>query len=270
MTVNHYENFPVASILLPREFRRPVELIYRFAREADDFADEGTQSDDVRLEQLDSFRQELGRIERGARPGIPWFAALADVIGAYDLPIEAFRDLLSAFAQDVTKNRYCDYAEVLDYCKRSANPIGQLLLALYGQASAQNLAYSDAVCSALQIINFLQDVGIDYRKGRIYLPQDEMARFGISEQQIASSDSGGNWQAFLEFQGRRVRELLFSGAPLGRILKGRIGLELRMIIEGGNRILDKISHVQGDVYHRRPVLRPHDWILMTFRSLFVG
>jgi len=270
MGVDHYENFPVASILLPREFRRPVELIYRFAREADDFADEGSLSADMRLERLDSFRQELGRIESGARPGIPWFADLAGVIGAYNLPIDAFRDLLTAFAQDVTKNRYRDYAEVLDYCKRSANPIGRLLLALYGYASPQNLVYSDAVCSALQIINFLQDVGIDHRKGRIYLPQDEMARFGITEQQIASFDTGGSWQSFLKFQCDRARELLFSGAPLGRILKGRLGLELRMIIEGGNRILEKVAHVQGDVYHRRPVLRPHDWVLMMFRSLLAG
>jgi len=270
MAVRHYENFPVASILLPREFRRPVELIYRFAREADDFADEGSLPDHVRLERLDGFRQELRRIESGAPPGIPWFNALAGVIREHDLPIGAFRDLLSAFSQDVTKNRYADYADLLDYCRRSANPVGRLLLVLYGQASPRNLAYSDAICSGLQIINFLQDVAIDYRKGRIYLPQDEMARFGISEQQIASSDTGGRWRSFLEFQAGRVRELLYSGAALGRILNGRVGLELRMIIEGGDRILHKIARADGDIYRHRPVLRPHDWIHMMFRSLFVA
>ena len=181
--------------------------------------------------------------------------------------MDAFRDLLSAFSQDVTKKRYADYGEVLDYCRRSANPVGRLLLILYGNATAQNLAYSDAVCSSLQLINFLQDIAIDYRKGRIYLPQDEMARFEVSERQIAAGDVGGNWPAFIAFQIGRARELLYAGAPLGRILKGRIGLEMRMIIAGGDRILTKIARVGGDVFRQRPVLRWFDWPLLLARSL---
>jgi len=267
MTVNHYENFPVASFLLPPELRRPVALIYRFAREADDFADEGEVPDAVRLARLDAFRGELRKIEAGAPPDIPWFGALAELIRKHALPISAFRDLLSAFSQDVTKKRYADYAEVLDYCQRSANPVGRLLLALYGGATPQNLAYSDAICSSLQLINFLQDVAIDYQKGRIYLPQDEMARFEISERQIAAGDTSGNWKSFMAFQAGRARDLLQSGAPLGRILKGRIGLEMRMIIHGGDRILSKINTAGGDVYRFRPVLKPYDWLYMMFRSV---
>lgn len=267
MAVDHYENFPVGSLLLPPRFRRPVALIYRFAREADDFADEGDIPADVRLARLDAFRSEIARIEAREPPAIPWFAALAEVIDQYRLPLDAFRDLLSAFSQDVTKTRYANFAEVLDYCRRSANPVGRLLLCLYGSPTAQNLAYSDAICSSLQLINFLQDVAIDYRKGRIYLPQDELARFDISEHQIAAGESEGNWRRFIAFQVGRTRELLYSGAPLGRALKGRIGMEMRMIIAGGDRVLAKIARVGGDVFRRRPTLRAFDWPLMFLRAI---
>lgn len=259
MAVGHYENFPVASLLLPAEFRHPVSLIYRFAREADDFADEGDLPDAARLQALDNFHQELARIEAGSAPGIAWFAELATVIRRYRLPLDAFRDLLSAFAQDVKKKRYADYDEVLDYCRRSANPVGRLLLMLFGNATAANLARSDAICSSLQLINFLQDVALDWHNGRVYLPQDELARFGVSEQQIAQENVGTNWERLMDFQIQRTRALLFSGAPLGRVLAGRVGLEIRMIVAGGARILDKIERVRGDVFRHRPVLRWFDW-----------
>lgn len=267
MAVNHYENFPVGSLLLPARLRHPVALIYRFAREADDFADEGEVPAAVRLARLATFRSEIDRIEAGVAPTIAWFGALAEVIREHRLPHDAFRDLISAFSQDVTKARYANFAEVLDYCQRSANPVGRLLLQLYGCPSAQHLGYSDAICSSLQIINFLQDVAIDYRKGRIYLPQDELARFGIPERQIAASDTGGNWPEFIAYQIARARALLHSGAPLGRALQGRIGMEMRMIIAGGDRILTKIARVGGDVFRRRPILRTHDWPLMLVRAL---
>jgi len=267
MAVNHYENFPVASLLLPRHFRHPVAQIYRFAREADDFADEGDAPDILRMQQLESFRAELRRIERGAAPEIPWFADLAVVIRDYHLPLNAFNDLLSAFAQDVTQKRYANFREVLDYCQRSANPVGRLLLVLYGAATPQNLADSDAICSSLQLINFLQDIEVDFGKGRIYMPQDELARFQISEAQFANRVVGGNWPAFMAFQTDRARALLMSGAPLGRRLEGRIGLELRMIVQGGNRILEKLGHAGGDVFRQRPVLKWFDWPLLLARAL---
>ncbi|MCW5575531.1 MAG: squalene synthase HpnC [Burkholderiales bacterium] len=268
MAVDHYENFPVASILLPQRLRRPVALIYRFARESDDFADEGDAPDDERLERLAGFSRELRRVERGEPPVIPWFSELAAVIREHDLPLDAFHDLLSAFAQDVTVKRYARYADVLDYCRRSADPIGRLLLVLYGAATPKNLEYSSAICSSLQLINFWQDVAIDWRKNRVYFPQDDMQRYGIGEAQIAAGDSGGRWREFMAFQVDRTRALLDSGRPLGRILKGRIGLEMRMIIAGGARILDKIAAVDGDVFRRRPVLTRPDWALMLARSLF--
>ena len=267
MAVDHYENFPVASVLLPARLRRPVALIYRFAREADDFADEGDAPPEVRLHQLRSFDLELDRIEAGEPPHTPWFNDLAGAIREYGLPLGAFRDLLSAFSQDVTKSRYANYAEVLDYCTRSANPVGRLLLVLYRSSAPPQLVWSDAICSSLQLINFLQDVAIDWRKDRVYLPQDEMLRFDLAEDQIARGDAGGRWKEFMAFQIDRARSLLFSGAPLGQVLKGRVGLEMRLIIEGGARILEKIEHVQGDVFRHRPVLRPLDWPVMVARAL---
>jgi squalene synthase HpnC len=267
MAVDHYENFPVASFLLPRRLRHPVTLIYRFAREADDFADEGDAEPDVRLKQLDQFRRQLRCIEAGAEPDIPWFSELAAVIRRYKLPVSAFEDLLSAFSQDVIQTRYATFADVLDYCRRSANPVGRLMLLLYGAAGPQQLVWSDAICSSLQLINFLQDVEVDWRKNRVYLPQDEMQRFGVNEDQIARAETGTRWSRLMAFQVERARALLESGAPLGRALKGRIGLEMRMIMQGGNRILDKIERVQGDIFRHRPVLRRLDWPLMLARAL---
>jgi len=266
VTIDHYENFPVASVLLPAHLRAPVELIYRFARAADDFADEGDLSNEERLALLAGFSAELRRIEAGAIPQTALFNELAPMIKERRLPVNLFHDLLSAFAQDVTKKRYTDFADVLDYCRRSANPVGRLLLVLYGAATPQNNTWSDHICSALQIINFLQDIAIDFANDRIYMPQEELARFGIGEAQFASRDANAAWREFMAFEVARTRALLLAGAPLGRVLRGRIGLEMRMIIAGGERILRKIENAGYDVFRRRPVLRSGDWALMFART----
>jgi squalene synthase HpnC len=177
MPVDHYENFPVASLLLPKRLRRPVEAIYRFARAADDIADEGDATDAQRLQGLAEFAEALDRIERGEHPAQADFAELAAVIHAWRLPVALFRDLLDAFAQDVVTRRYADYPQLLDYCRRSANPVGRLLLHLVGRADAENLRRSDCICSALQLVNFWQDIAIDWQKERVYLPQADLERF---------------------------------------------------------------------------------------------
>ncbi|OGA35973.1 MAG: squalene synthase HpnC [Betaproteobacteria bacterium RIFCSPLOWO2_12_FULL_62_13b] len=267
MSVGHYENFPVASVLLPASLRHPVSLIYRFARSADDFADEGDLPAAERLAQLDGYRQELRQLGAGAAPQRAFFAELGQIANQYRLPLQLFHALLDAFAQDVVKGRYADFSELMDYCRRSADPVGRLLLHLFGAATEENLKLSDAICSSLQLINFWQDVGIDWRKNRIYLPQDEMQRYGVSEHQIAAGDTSGQWKALMRFQVERARALIKSGAPLGRALPGRIGLEIRTIVEGGLRILKKIDKVEGDVYHHRPVLKAWDWPLILARAL---
>ncbi len=265
--VDHYENFPVASWVLPSRLRRPVELVYWFARRADDFADEGDAPAAERLRQLADFGRELDRIEAGTPSDTPLFQALAPVIREHRLPIGLFRDLLSAFSQDVTKQRYADFGEVMDYCRRSANPVGRLLLHLYGETAPRSMAYSDGICSSLQLINFLQDIEIDYRKDRIYLPQDEMTKFRITESQIARGDASGTWWPFMQFEIERARKLLQSGAPLGLALPGRIGLEMRTIIAGGETILRKLHQAKGDMYTQRPRLKPWDWARMLLKAV---
>lgn len=266
MAVDHYENFPVASILLPRRLRPAVETIYRFARQADDFADEGDATNEQRLANLGDFRAELNRIARHETPLTPLFTDLADIVAQHQLPLQLFHDLLDAFTQDVTKKRYADYGELLEYCRRSANPVGRLLLHLYDEATPQNLIYSDAICTSLQLINFWQDVKKDYAIDRIYLPQDEMAHYGVTVQHILEERVDDAWQALMQFQVQRARDLMKSGAPLGSILTGRIGLEMRLVIAGGNRILRKLEKRSYDMFRHRPVLRPGDWVIMLAKS----
>ena len=166
----------------------------------------------------------------------------------------------------MVKKRYANFDEVLDYCRRSANPVGRLLLHLYDEATPTNLAYSDAICTSLQLINFWQDVKKDIAINRIYLPQDDMARFGVTEAHIAESRADAAWQALMQFQVRRARDMMNSGKPLGTILTGRIGLEMRLIIAGGLRILAKLDSVRYDMFNKRSVLRPFDWVIMLFKS----
>jgi squalene synthase HpnC len=244
-----------------------VALIYRFAREADDFADEGDAPAATRLAQLREFGEQLRAIERAEAPGIAWFSGLADVIRAHRLPIGLFDDLLSAFSQDVTVGRYADFAAVRDYCRRSADPVGRLLLHLFDRATPENLRRSDSICSGLQLVNFWQDVPIDYAKGRIYLPGDEMAREGVTETHIRERRCDGAWGSLLKFQVERARDMLLEGAPLGRALPGRIGLEIRATVQGGLRILEKLERASYDMYRHRPVLHWHDWPLIMARAL---
>lgn len=267
MPVDHYENFPVASILLPARLRRPIEHIYRFARAADDIADEGEAAAEQRLSGLREFRDELDRIEAGSPPQTALFADLAATIGEYRLPIGLFRDLLDAFSQDVVKKRYADFPELLDYCRRSANPVGRLVLHLVGRTSPRHLECSDCICSALQLINFWQDVAIDWRKERVYIPQCDLPRFRVGEEDIAAARWSANWAALFDFQIDRTRALMRRGAPLVHALPGRLGWEIRLTVQGGLRILERLRQVRGDVWHHRPQLRAWDWTVMLGRSL---
>ena len=266
MSVDHYENFPVASVLLPSALRPAVEAIYAFARSADDLADEGDASSAQRLSALAAYAAQLDSIAAGRVVTEPMFARLAAAVHQHHLSLDPFRDLLSAFAQDVVTTRYANYTDLLDYCRRSANPVGRLMLQLYGVQDALQQRQADAICSALQLINFLQDVAIDWRKDRIYLPMDELARFGLSAADIAASVAIPAWHACMAFQVSRARALLLEGAPLALSLPGRIGWELRLVVQGGLRILELIEAVQFDVFRRRPQLRPRDWPLLGWRA----
>jgi squalene synthase HpnC len=265
--VDHYENFPVASILLPAPLRKPVEAIYRFARSADDLADEGYEAPENRLEKLGIYQGRLAAISAGETPSEPLFRDLAHAIRQHALPISLFHDLLDAFCQDVVKKRYPSYVEVLDYCRRSANPVGRLLLHLFKRTSEPELRQSDAICTALQLINFWQDVDIDFsHDDRVYLPQDDMARFGVTQLHLLEKTCDDRWKALLSFEIGRTRALMLSGAPLGRALPGRMGMEIRATVEGGLRILKKIENAGYDVFRRRPVLTALDWPLLLLKA----
>lgn len=267
MAVDHYENFPVASVLLPKRLRPAVQAIYAFARSADDLADEGDAAPDARLKALEAYDAALDRIAAGQPAQSPMFAALEKVIAEYALPLQPFRDLLSAFRQDVVVTRYPTFDELRDYCRRSANPVGCLMLHLYQAATPENLKASDAICTALQLINFWQDVAIDWDKQRVYLPQEDLQRFQVSESQIADRVADERWRALMGFEVARARAMMQAGAPLALALPGRVGWELRLVVQGGLRILEAIERCDYDVFHRRPVLRPVDWMVLAQRSL---
>ena len=285
MAVDHYENFPVASLLLPRRLRAAVRDIYRYARTADDIADEGEAPPQARLAALAQYRRALHLLETGSGPGdaLPHpdiFVPLGATIARHALPVSLLRDLLSAFEQDIVKHRYEDDTELFDYCRRSADPVGRLLLHLYDCHDGASLACSDAICTGLQLTNFWQDVALDWRKGRVYLPRAKRERHGVSEQWIGRCSTAGRlledgagaaggraWRALMREQVAQARELLLAGRPLARHVPFRAGLELRLVIQGGLLILERLEQLNYDVFERRPVLRPIDWPRMALRAL---
>lgn len=263
---SHYENFPVASRLLPRELRGPVAAIYCYARDADDIADEDPRPAEERRVELQRLQDRVRALDDPAAEATPEWRALADTLQRFDLPVGLFTDLADAFLQDLDKTRYQDFGEVMAYCRRSANPVGRLLLHLSKHDTQENLAFSDAVCSALQLINFHQDLYQDFAEhGRIYIPADEMAAHGVTEEHFRNRISDFRMRSLMQFQYRRADRLLRAGAPLGRALPGRLGLEIRAIIQGGARVLWRLRR-QEDTF-ARPRLRTGDWLLILGRSV---
>ncbi|NLJ61690.1 MAG: squalene synthase HpnC [Alcaligenaceae bacterium] len=282
MSVDHYENFPVASWLLPKHLRQPITHIYWFSRSADDIADEGDHSDSWRLQQLAAYREALSQIEQGSLhlspsdPRYKIFIPLAAVIEQYQLPVYLFADLLTAFEQDITVKRYQNYEQIHQYCRHSADPVGRILLHLYQELRPDSLRMSDAICTGLQLTNFWQDVAIDWEKDRVYLPLDALNAHQLDEsyiqrrcqQQPTTSQQDLQWQQLMQEQVRYARTLLEQGKPLVQRLPGRIGLELKMIILGGLRILERLDQVQYDVFTARPKLGKADWLRLGGRLLF--
>ncbi len=272
MSVEHYENFPVASFLCPPALRPAVAAIYGFARTADDLADEGDATPAQRLADLAAYRGDLAAIARGAPLSNRWlgvFEPLRTTLAAHALPMHLLTDLLSAFEQDVVKHAYADRAELVNYCRRSANPVGRLLLHLYGVTDAQALQRSDAICSALQLANFWQDLGIDTRRGRIYPSAADCARHpGAREAMLAGHDSPQSRALLADLVGW-TRDLLQAGAPLVHTVPGRAGWELRLVVQGGLRILEKIEQLGFATLRTRPTLRWHDAPRLLWRALWM-
>jgi hypothetical protein len=275
--ITHYENFPVASWLCPARLRAPITAIYHFARTADDLADEGDASAAQRLDDLHAYRAALdaacaGQVHADARWA--WvFAPLRQAIAAHDLPPHLLHSLLDAFIQDIEKTRdgtgYADEAALLDYCKHSANPVGRLLLHLYEVRDAESLAWSDGICSALQLINFWQDPSRDLPRGRCYFPQDGCAQWNLTPADLQDPAQARRTDPLIAQCAQSARSSMQSGAALVHRLPGRAGWELRLVVQGGLRILDKIEALGGQVLHTRPRLRPWDAPLLLWRALWM-
>jgi len=270
----HSENFPVASLLLPRRLRGPVAAIYAFAREADDFADEPEHAGEPdqageRLALLDECGRRLELAVAGKAEG-PVSIALADAMGRFGLPAEPFRDLLSAFRQDAVKSRYQDWKEVLDYCRRSADPVGRLILPLFGHREESLVPLSDSICTALQLTNFWQDLAVDARRGRIYLPLSDREHREVTEEALMSGEAPRlpGFRPLMEEMAARTVALFERGRGLPDRVGGRLGFELRLTWLGGRRILEETRRVGFDVYRRRPVLHPASWPPLLLRACF--
>lgn len=270
VSVEHYENFPVASWLCPPALRAPIAAIYWFARTADDLADEGEATPARRLADLDAYRADLAALVATGAASARWpqvFEALGRALHAHRLPPVLLNDLLNAFSQDVVKQRYADRAELLDYCRRSANPVGRLLLHLYGVTDETSLRRSDAICSALQLINFWQDLGVDTARGRLYIPEADCARHGLAGDALLAQQESPAVCALVRAECEWARALMLEGAPLVHRVPGRAGWELRLVVQGGLRILDKIAALDFATLGHRPALRPADALVMLWRAL---
>jgi squalene synthase HpnC len=262
----HYENFPTAARLLAKPHRRATAAIYAFARSADDIADEGDITAAARHAQLDRFAKNLSQIQAGTTPTEPIFIALADTIERYQLPITPFEKLLQAFRNDIDTRRYASFPELAAYCDNSANPVGELILRLHNAWDAENRQYSNRICSALQLINFIQDVDSDYhQRGRIYIPQDEMQEFGLDETAFAQCQHSSNINKLIQLQLQRAGELLVSGQPLLARTHGRLRIMLKLTLLSALRVLHKL-HARTDVFER-PTLNAADFTLIAIRSL---
>lgn len=271
VSIEHYENFPVASWLCPPALRPAVVAIYHFARCADDLADEGDDSPEQRLAALRAYRADLHAVAAAKAPSPRWlrpvFAALGPVIARHRLPLPLLEALLDAFEQDLVKSRYADRAELLDYCRRSADPVGRLLLHLYGIQDADSLRRSDAICSSLQLINFWQDFSRDLPRGRVYAPAGDLARHGLSAEDLLAGRDGPATRALIRELCDWARALMLEGAPLVHRIPGRAGWELRLVVQGGLRILEKIRRMDHASLIHRPRITALDLPFLLLGSL---
>jgi hydroxysqualene synthase len=278
--ITHYENFPVASWLCPPHLRTPIAVIYWFARTADDLADEGDASPQQRLDDLAAFRKDLfaaAKVESTPSSiSTRWpqvFTPLAAAIAEFSLPIKHLDDLLSAFEQDIRKTRdregYKNDAELHDYCARSANPVGRLLLHLYGITDEVALGHSDNICTALQLINFWQDISQDIPRGRFYLPDAACAQFNVSRADLISLKQTQNTTNLIAAQAINTLAKMQKGSQLVHFIPGRAGWELRFVVQGGLRILDKIKALDYAMLEKRPKLSKLDYVVIAWRALWM-
>ncbi|MBI1936839.1 MAG: squalene synthase HpnC [Ignavibacteriales bacterium] len=264
-TKSHYENFPVVSFFIPKELRKHIAVVYKFARQADDIADEGNNEIEQRIQQLSDYKQKLSdALNQKFYDG--FWSAFYNTVTERNLPPQNFFDLLSAFEQDITKTRYNNFSELLNYCTHSANPVGRIILDLFNISDNEAIKYSDAVCTALQLTNFLQDTAVDYSKGRIYLPLDEMKNFGVEENIFRLKENNSNFMLLLKHQIGRIDGMFDTGKKLLVKLPSSLKYQIKMTILGGKEILRKIEKNNYDVLNVRPALTKADFINLLLKS----
>jgi hydroxysqualene synthase len=267
ITERHYENFPVASLFLPAEKRPFVQTIYAFSRVADDFADEGQLDPVSRLELLSNWENQLKLCYQGEVKH-PVFIALADTVSKLSIPIQFFIDLLTAYRLDVTKKRYENFDEVLQYCKYSANPVGRLVLLIFGYQDEGYFKYSDYICTALQLTNFYQDIAIDLKKNRIYIPNDELIQFQYSENKLKQRIYDSNFVKTMNVQIDRARKMFYEGSSLPAMVDKDLQLELKLVWFGGMAVLRKLEFHKYNIFKKQLKLNTWNKIMIFLRALF--
>ena len=268
-TKSHYENFPVVSFFTPKELRKYIAVVYQFARQADDIADEGNYSDEQRITKLDNYNNALNNSANNLFENDFWFL-FNDTKVKKNLSVENFRNLLRAFRQDITKKRYENYEELQRYCENSANPVGRIILEIYNIRNKDAIKHSDEICTALQLTNFYQDVSIDYQKGRIYIPQNDMKNFLVSEKDIQSKEHSKNFIELMKFEIKRTKELFNEGRKILDYLPFRLKIQIQATIYGGEAILNKIEKLNFDVTNQNPKLNKNDFVKIFFKAVLTG
>jgi phytoene synthase len=253
LTRDHYENFPVASFLVPREKRPHVCAIYSFARIADDYADEPGLTPAERVDSIAEWEEQLIDSYRG-HAHHPVLVALRETVDRFEIPVDLFQNLLRAFRSDVTTHRYESFEDVLEYCENSANPIGRLMLLLFNYRSESTMEFSDSICTALQLTNFWQDVTVDLKKDRVYIPLTDIREFGYSEEELVDLQCSQAFKDLMCFQVERTEQMFQDGKPLLSEVGSDLRMELKLTWKGGMRILKKIERQDYDVLTLRPSL----------------
>ncbi|SRR5690554_3169117 len=263
---SHYENFPVVSFLLPRKLKKDVAVIYWFARTADDIADEGNAGIEERLQKLNHFEQRLTELLNGF-PANALEYALAETIHNNKLTSDLFYDLLSAFKQDAAKTNFETFNDILFYCKHSANPVGRLILELFKIRDEEAFFYSDKICTALQLTNFYQDAQLDFQRGRVYFPLEEIKQFDVDQNLVVLNENYSNLMKMVEHNVNRAQSFFDEGKNILHFLKGRLKFEIKWTIYGGEAILEKIRKNNYNIFAARPVLSKRSMISLLFKSL---
>ena len=263
----HYENFPVATIIFPKKIRDAATLLYQFARECDDIADEGNFSDQSRLFRLKAYKEQILNLKKNTVIRTALFSDIKKVVDNYKLDYSLFDRFIIAFEQDIKKNNYQDIEELIGYCNNAANPAGEMILTLFKQNTKKNIIYSNSLCTALALLGMTQDIPEDYNKGRIYIPKNEIKKFKLNPDDIKKKNFGCNWITYKKFSIKRIEAILQQGKPLEKILKGRLRLQIRILIKAAELLIKRIKDSKCDLFNHPPMLSKLDWACITLKSI---